>query len=209
MTGWRAGLAAAVVIALAVTVWAAVSPDDQPVPTTFAPPSTVPPTSTTTTPTTPTVPTTTTDTPVTATVVPDTTFDADARTEEVRLILEDLWFRWFDAIYHDDEEAVREVVSTQRGLDDFAQAVAQMDLPRKPQRGDVRVQAVEVLRDDDDCLVVFHDLDLTEWRGPDSQSSLVDVLFPYESGWRFATTWQNRNDLWEADCEAERSDELP
>lgn len=205
MTGWRAGLGAAVVVALAVTFWAALSRGDEPTPTTLASPSTVPPTSNTTTPTTTPVPTTTTDTPATSTVAPNTTLDEDARTEEVRLILEDLYFRWFDAIYHDDEEAVRQVVSTERGLDDFAQAVAQMELPREPRREDVRVDTVEVLRDDDDCLVVFHDLDLTEWRGPDSRSSLVDVLFPYESGWRFATSWQNRNDLWEADCDADRS----
>ena len=113
MRRWRAGLSLGVIAALVVAIWAAVSAggqrtDSPATSTTTAPSSTVPttagaPSSTTSKPT-----TTVTSRPT------STTIDAEARLEEVRLILQDLWFRWFDAIYsQDDEEAVRQVVATE------------------------------------------------------------------------------------------------
>ncbi|HSJ33692.1 MAG TPA: hypothetical protein VLB85_01380, partial [Acidimicrobiia bacterium] len=95
---WRPALSLGVIAALAVAVWAALSAgDDEP------PPSTVT-TSTTTstvTSTTTTVPATTSKTSAvtSSTAAPETTVDPEDRLEEVRLLLEDLYYRWFDAIY--------------------------------------------------------------------------------------------------------------
>ncbi len=208
MSRWRIGLGAGVVVVLVVAAWAAVSSIGKEVPTTVTSSPTITTTSTTVPPATA-VATTHPTTPTTSAPSPDTTSHAEARTEEVRLILEDLYFRWFDAIYHNDEEAVRKVVATERRLANFRRAVDELDLPTPPGRYDIVVSRVEVLRDSPDCLVTFSEVDQTMWRGPGMRSSIVDVLWAHEDHWRFATSWQNRGDLWEGDCDASRSDELP
>src|SRR5690606_31914706 len=112
-------------------------------------------TTTTVTSTTTTVPatTSTTSAATSSTAAPDTTVDPEARLEEVRLLLEDLYYRWFDAIYHNDETAVREVVATEVYLDAFSNAVDNLDLPSAPTRDGIVVTELEILRDDAKCLV--------------------------------------------------------
>lgn len=194
-------------MALVVAVWAALaSGDDEPSPSTTASTTTsAPPTSTTVTST------STTSVPTTSTTAPSTstTTNEEARVEEVRLILEDLYFRWFEAIYNNDEEAVRQVIATERGLANFQRAVDESDLPDPPDEGDINIQSLEILQDDSDCLVTYSHLDLTRWRGAGAQSEVVDVLWPSGHGWRFATSWQSKEDLWQDDCTADRTDELP
>ena len=210
MSGVRRGLGMGVIAALVVAVWAAFAAgDDEPDDTTTTTsittvPMTSPSTASTVATTTPGAPS-----PSTTSPSPSTTVDAEARAEEVRLILEDLWFRWFDAIYREDEEAVRDVVATSRGLDDFQGARNSLELPREPRPEDIEVSVVEVLLDRSNCLVAYSSLDLSSWLGEGSTRTGVDVLYPHEDGWRFATHWVNDTDLWENDCDAVRSDELP
>lgn len=201
----RVGLGLGVIAALAVAIWAAVAQggDEIPSTTTTLPPSTTsaPPTTISTTTVAPTSTTTTpTTTPAETTA---TTVDAEARAEEVRLILQDLYFRWFDAIYRNDEEAVREIAATQNNLDDFRNAIEEMDLPSAPDPGDIQIHDVEVLRWDESCLVVYSVLDLSNWRGDGAISEGVDVLLPVEGEWRLGTAWGNKSDLWQQDCEIE------
>lgn len=194
----KTGLSIGVMVALAIAIWAALaSGDSDPEPTTTTTTTTLA-TSTTTAPTT----TTSTTTPP-QTSVPDTTVNAEARREEVRLILEDLYFGWFDAIYHNDEEAVREVVATSNNIEDFHQAVESLTLPSPPIRAEIQVKDVEILRDDDRCLVTYSILDVSQWRGEGALSEGVNVLLPVEGEWRFGTAWTHRYDLWEADCSIE------
>lgn len=201
---WRPVLSMGVIVALGVAVWAALSAGNDDVPTT----STVSSSSTTTasTPTTTPLPTTTTSGSTTApptTSAPTTTIDPEARIEEVRLILEDLYYRWFDAIYRNDEEAVRDVVATSNNIADFREAVTTLNLERPPERGEIRVTDVEVLRDDSRCLVAFSTLDVSAWRGAGATTEGVDVLLPVSGDWRLATTWESESDLWQTDCEIE------
>lgn len=192
-------------MALMVAVWAALSSgaDDPPastgVTTTTVTTTSVPETTATTS-----APTTST----TVTSVPDTTVNPEARVEEVRLILQDLWFGWFDAIYHNDEEAVREVVATEASIQNFRDAVPQLGADRPPQPDDIVVDGVEILMETPECLVVFSELDLSSWRGEEAVTSGVDVLWDFGDTWRKATRWTNRGDLWQNDCISDRSDEL-
>src|SRR5690554_310862 len=160
----RVGLGLGVIAALAVAIWAAVAQggDETPSTTTTLPPSTTsaPPTTISTTTV---APTSTTTTPTTPGETTATTVDAEARAEEVRLILQDLYFRWFDAIYRNDEEAVREIAATQNNLEDFHRAVEQLRFPRAPTPDDIRVSDVEILRWDESCLVVYSVLDVSSW----------------------------------------------
>lgn len=188
-------------MALVVAVWAAfASGDGEPSPSTTAPTSTsAPPTSTTV------ASTSTTSAPTTSTTAPptSTTTDEGARVEEVRLILEDLYFRWFQAIYNNDEEAVRDVIATQNNLSDFRSAVENLELPRSPELGDITVRDINLLRDDPDCLVAEFVLDLSSWRGEGMVTEGVDVLLRVGQEWRFGTSWESANDLWQEDCEIE------
>jgi hypothetical protein len=205
---WRPALSLGVIAALAVAVWAALSSGEEEAPTTTT--TTAPATPTSTATTTTAAPTTTVTTVATtsSTAAPDTTVGPEARLEEVRLILENLWFGWFDAIYRDDQDAVRLVIATEAGLEDFQEAATSVEYAGPPSREDVLVEDPEILRDDDQCLVVYSTLHVMEFVKEPGTSSGVDVLWPYKGGWRRATRWGNRGDLWEQDCGAQ-SGQLP
>ncbi|HEX2154979.1 MAG TPA: hypothetical protein VHL52_13510, partial [Acidimicrobiia bacterium] len=81
--------------------------------------------------------------------------------------------------------------------------------PRGPEPSDIKIAEISVLRDTPDCLVAHVELDLTAWRGDSSIGTTVNVLYPKGDRWRFATNWTDPNDMWEQDCTADRSDELP
>jgi hypothetical protein len=207
---WRPALSLGVIAALAVGVWAALSSGDEEAPASTTTTTTTPATSTSLATTTTAAPPTT-DTTVgttSSTAAPDTTISSEARLEEVRLILEDLWFRWFDAIYRNDEDAVRAVIATEAGLEDFREAVTSVAYAGSPSRGDVLVEHPEILRDDEQCLVVYSTLNVSGFVEEPGTSAGVDVLWPHEAGWRRATRWGNRGDIWEQDCDAQ-SGQLP
>src|SRR5690606_17654398 len=117
--------------------------------------------------------------------------------------LEDLYYRWFDAIYHNDEEAVREVIATERYLEDFMRAASSHTYPRPPEHSEIRISDIEILRDGAECLVVFVELDLSEWLDDQIPGSTVQVMYPQGNSWAFASNWQHKGDLWEQDCEVE------
>ncbi len=130
---WRTGLSLGVIAALVIAIWAAVSAGgdetDPPATSTTRETTTTSPKSTTVAESS----STTSEPSTTVTTEPTpTTVDSEARIEEVRLILQDLYYRWFDAIYRNDEDAVREVVATEDDLDAFPRAVENMHAPARP-----------------------------------------------------------------------------
>lgn len=195
---WRPTLSVGVIVALAVGIWAAVSaggePDVAATPTTTTGAVTTTTAATTSTTTTTTVATTTT------AVATSTTVGAEARLLEVEAILEDLYFRWFDAIYRDDETAVRQVIATEENLEAFRNATTDLDLPSPPTPELIDIVSIEILRDDPTCLVTFSEFDLTTWRGEGAVSTGVNVLLKHEGRWKLASAWTHRNDLWQDDC---------
>ena len=200
----RQALSLGVIAALIVAIWAAwASGDDPPPPTTIIVSD---PTTTTTAPP-PTTSTTVTTTPPTTTTAPptSTTSDPEARTEEVRQILEDLWFGWFDAVFRGDSAAAAEVVATKSLLESFERASDSQAWPRQPSREDITIRDLEILLDREDCLVTLGTVDLSSWLGPEGTTSGVDVMYPSDGSWKFASHWTSRGDLWEADCDAERN----
>lgn len=205
-------LSVAVIVTLLVAIWATtVGGDESPTAAATQTPTSLTTTSTAETPALP-APTTTalaTTIPASTTVPVEATTDPEARAEEVRLILQDLYFRWFDAIYRNDEEAVLDVVATQQELEGFRHAVEVADWPRAPRADEILIEDLEILVQDDNCLAVHRTTNLQGWLGAKAATSGVDVLWPHDSGWRFATHWKNQHDLWEADCTSARLDELP
>lgn len=121
--------------------------------------------------------------------------------EEAEEILRELWFGWFEGIYNQDEERIREVViqesQVQAGIDAFGS-----EFITQPQPTDITLTEVEILRSDDECLAVFAALDITAFRGPDALVEGVLVARRSEGRWKVLSNWIHRDDLWDADCDA-------
>lgn len=192
----RRVIAALIVVGLAVGVvvlWPRGTTDDTP--TTLA----ATPTSTTSTSTS--IPPSS-----TTTAVPDpTTTTADSHVvetvEEAEAILRELWFGWFEGIYNEDEDRIREVVATEQMLNAALNAFGS-EFENAPAADQIEID-IEILRANEECLVTWGLLDITAFRGPDATTRNVQVLRHTDGEWKFATSWRNPEDLWETDCESE------
>ena len=153
--------------------------------------------------------TTTTQATTTSTAEPTTSTTTD-RVTEVEAILQDLAFRWFDAIYRKDPDALWEVVATEQGYDAGIAAFDSMTFTGAPSRDGTIVAVKEILLDRSDCLVVWHRLDVTAYRGAEATTEKVLVLWPDQRfGWRWATVWSGPGDLWRNDCDLVTRPVLP
>jgi len=120
--------------------------------------------------------------------------------EEAEEILQELWFGWFEGIYNQDEDRIREVVATEVMLESAVAAFGKAyDSP--PSYEDVLFSGSEVLRSDEECLVVWSTIDISGFAGPGASESSLYVLRS-DGSWLLATVWVNREDLWEPDCDS-------
>jgi hypothetical protein len=147
--------------------------------------------------------TTTTSTPSTTTTGATTlTTTAEQRLAEVEVLLQDLWFGWFDAIYRKDPDALWQVVATTQSHDAGVAAMETMEFTGEPNADGVNIESLEMLLDRADCLVAFYTIDVSDFRGTGSTSEHVSVLWPDERyGFRLATGWTHPDDLWLMDCD--------
>lgn len=186
MRAFRIILAALILLGLVAVIYFSLRPEDVSLtvavttvaPTTAAP-STVPPT--------------------TLAEKSPTTTTPEQRLAEVEEILHDLYFRWFDAIYRGDENALRGVVATQGSYDAGIEAMQRERYPVEPSQDLLSIRVKEILLDRRDCLVVHNELE-ADFLDED-MSLVVDVLWPYRDGWRLATGWIYPEDLWLEDCD--------
>ena len=189
---WITGL---IVVALAVGVWV-LWPRDTTNPTTTTTSVLAAPTTTTAVPT-----TTTSDTTTTTGANQDPEIiETVAEAEEV---LRNLWFGWFEGIYNQDEDRIKEVVASQSQLD---AAVAAFDLATfgaAPTPEGIELFDTEILRTDTECLVVISTIDVSDFRGDGASSRSVEVLRNVDGEWKFVASWAHANDLWGQDCEAQ------
>ncbi len=200
----RQGFAAGIVVVLAVVAVVAFVRDGDP-----APAATTAVTTAVSSATTATTTATTSSTTTVVAVSPSTT--VVDRVAEVEAILQDLWFRWFDAIYRKDADALWAVVATQRFYDAGVAAMDQEGLfDSRPTLDGTRVTIKEIPLDRVDCLAVWYDLDITEYRGEGATTEKLLVLWPDERfGWRMAKAWGSPNDLWRNDCDLVTRPVLP
>lgn len=155
-------------------------------------------------------PTTTSTSPSTTAATTTSTVTAEQRQAEVEMILQELWFGWFDAIYNKDADGLWEVVATTPRHEDGVRAMETLEFIAPPTMDAIRVVRSELLLDRSDCLVVDHAIDLSGFAGPGSVAQTVSVLWPdTRHGWRFATNWENADDLWLMDCDSVQREETP
>jgi hypothetical protein len=119
--------------------------------------------------------------------------------EEAEEILRELWFGWFEGIYNQDEERIREVVVLEETVETAKESFG-TEFARAPQPSDITFDDAEILRTDSECLAVFATMRLSGFR--EGSSGGVYVLRSTEEGWSRLSTWSERNDLWEADCDS-------
>jgi hypothetical protein len=186
-------LAAGLAIAVVLLWWFRPVEDTPPV-TEAAP-------ATTTTTTTTTLATTTTTLATTTTTTTDAGSHVVETVEEAEEILRELWFGWFEGIYHQDEDRIREVVATEQMLNSALNAFG-APFEQAPTPEGIHLE-VEILRSTPQCLVTWGTLDITDFRGPEATTNSVQVLRYFEGSWKFMASWIHRDDLWESDCEAE------
>jgi hypothetical protein len=122
--------------------------------------------------------------------------------EEAEEILRQLWFGWFEGIYNQDEDRIKEVVATQALLDDAIAAFPTAAFGTTPTESNVRLGNSQLLRSDEGCLVVWGTLDVTEFAGAGAIETSVYVMRWVDGSWRLTTLWLHKNDLWETDCDA-------
>jgi hypothetical protein len=190
-------IAGLVVAGLAIGVWLLWPEGDVAVSTAttaFAAPTTVPATPTSSTP-----PAITSDLSTTSTIEDSHVVET---VEEAEAILRELWFGWFEGIYNQDEDRIREVVATEEQLTEGTSLFGVLDFISPPTEEAIEIREVEILRSDRECLAVWVEADASGFRGEGSSGAAVYVLRRADDRWGFASSWRHRTDLWEADCEA-------
>ena len=121
--------------------------------------------------------------------------------EEAEEILRELWFGWFEGIYNQDEDRIRQVVGSQPMLD-AARAAFGAAFESAPTLAGTALRDTEVLKSTQTCLAISGTLDVTAFRGSQAATEIISVLRRLENRWVLASTWTHRNDLWEQDCDA-------
>ncbi|MEX0864049.1 MAG: hypothetical protein WD269_04145 [Acidimicrobiia bacterium] len=122
--------------------------------------------------------------------------------EEAEEVLRELWFGWFEGIYNQDEDRIREVVATEEQLQTARDQFGVMEFVSPPRREGLVFSETEILRSDGDCLAVWGVTNAEAFLGSQAARSGVDVLRWRSGEWIFAAWWVYREDLWENDCKA-------
>lgn len=185
-------VAGLIVIGLAFGVWI-FWPDPEPLATTTTLAGATPTITTSTS-----LLTTTTDaTTITTTSNGIEIVDSPAKAEA---LLRELWFGWFEGIYDQDVERIKEVVASQNQLDAAIAAFGVMTFESSPTRDGIVLTEIEILRADADCTAIWAGVQISGFREADFFG--VHVFRYLDRSWMFVAIWEFANDLWEGDCEA-------
>ena len=120
--------------------------------------------------------------------------------EEAEEILRELWFGWFEGIYNQDEDRIREVVGNPNQVEAAVEQFGQMEFKDAPTPEAIVISDIEILRSDESCMAVWANVGANELIGESNDGVHV---FLWESGhWLFISQWALRDDLWNDDCES-------
>ena len=120
--------------------------------------------------------------------------------EEAEALLRELWFGWFEGIYNEDEERIREVVVLEETVDTARESFGEVFLTQ-PDRGHIAFRSTRILRSDEGCLVVETEMVLTDFR--EGASTSVHVIRFVDDAWRRLSLWRNVEDMWDQDCDSQ------
>lgn len=120
--------------------------------------------------------------------------------EQAEDLLREFWFGWFEGIYNQDEDRIKEVVASQAQLDAARSAFDEMPFDDAPTSATVELSDVELLRADEECVALWAVLTVS-FRDGSAQG--VHVFRQTDAGFKFVNLWPLRGDLWDQDCEAQ------
>lgn len=109
------------------------------------------------------------------------------------------YFRWFRGIYDQDEALIRATVILDSQVEAAVNQFGRMEFAAEPSQDSFTFSDTEILRADDECLALWTRIK-ADFRPGDSIG--VTVFRRVGDEWKFLSSWQSRDDLWEADCEA-------
>ena len=108
--------------------------------------------------------------------------------EQAEEILRDLWFGWFEGIYNQDEERIREVVATEEYLAAGIAAFASLAFSDVPSPEGISFGGSEILMATEECLAFWSSSNTTFLPpGPDREG--VDVIRRVDTDWRLFSSW--------------------
>jgi len=142
-------------------------------------------------------------TSTTAAATTSTTEDSHVVTtvEEAEEILRALWFGWFEGIYNQDETRIREVVGNPNQVAAATAQFGELEMARVPIEQDFVFRDTDVLEASEDCTAIWTSVLMTGFSETDLEG--VHVFRRVGDSWLFVSLWTHREDLWEADCDAE------
>ena len=121
--------------------------------------------------------------------------------EEAEEILRELWFGWFEGIYNQDEDRIREVVATEEFLNAGIEAFEALEFTSPPRLDSIQFLEADLLLATDQCIAIWSISDAGFLAaGPEREG--VDILRRIDDKWKLLSSWAEREDLWESDCEA-------
>lgn len=120
--------------------------------------------------------------------------------EEAEAILRELWFGWFEGIYNQDEDRIREVVILEETVEEAKESFGNLEFLTTPLPSHLKFSDVEILLSDDTCLAVWAVLGVSQFR--EGSSGGVHILRWTEDAWQRLSLWQEQGDLWQGDCES-------
>jgi hypothetical protein len=184
---WITGL---IVVALAVGVWVLWPRDDT--------------NSTTTTTSVQADPTTsaksTTTTTATTTTGPVGSSDVIETVEEAEEVLREFWIGWFEGIYNQDKDRIKEVVASQSQLDAAVAQFGVMEFAEPPTPASFAFVETEILLADTECLATFSEVHINGFAT--LSFSGVHVFRLVSNDWKLVSIWEHPDDLWEQECTA-------
>jgi hypothetical protein len=123
--------------------------------------------------------------------------------EQAEDLLRVLWLGWFEGIYNQDEDRIKEVVASQSHLDSARAAFGVATFSEAPTSGQILLSDTEILFSDAKCVVIWSNVDVTGFRGDGATTTTVEVIRLDAGVWKFVGSWRNKGDLWEQDCESQ------
>ena len=118
--------------------------------------------------------------------------------DEAEEILRELWFGWFEGIYNQDEDRIREVVGNPNQVEAAVEQFGEMEFDNAPTSEAIVISDMEILRSDESCLAIWGNV---EAGFRDGALAGVHVFRSDDGRWLLINTWPLRGDLWSSDCE--------
>lgn len=119
--------------------------------------------------------------------------------EEAEAIVANHYYAWFLGIYEQDEARIRQTVILESQVESAVAQFGEMEFDGAPTLDGFQFANTEILKSTADCLAVWTEISASFRAG----NAPGVVIFRWvDERWKFLSSWQSRDDLWEPDCDS-------